>query len=104
MTVALYATFTALEGREEEVALLLAGLTADVRSEPGNVLFEPTTLRDRPREFFVYEVYRDEAAFEQHISASYGAVFNGALRELVEGGGSSLTWLTPLPSQDGAHR
>jgi len=104
MTVVLYAEFTALEGREQEVALLLAGLTADVRSEPGNILFEPSTLRARPGEFFVYEVYRDEAAFEAHISAPYGAVFNAALADLVVGGGSSLTWLTALPSQHGADR
>ena len=104
MTVALYAEFTALEGREQEVALLLAGLTADVHSEPGNLLFEPSTRRGRPGEFFVYEVYRDEAAFEAHISAAYGAVFNVALADLVVGGGSSLTWLTALPSQDGADR
>jgi len=104
MTVALFATFTALEGREEEVALLLAGLTVDVRAEPGNVLFEPTTVKDRPRDFFVYEVYRDDAAFEAHISAPYGEIFNVALTDLVVGGGSSLTWLTALPSQDGTDR
>jgi quinol monooxygenase YgiN len=102
VTVVLYATFTALEGTEARVASLLEGLTENVRREPGNILFEPSTLRGQPRSFFVYEVYRDEAAFEAHLSAPYGAVFNGALAGLVEGGGSALTWLSPLLSQNGA--
>lgn len=103
MTVALYATFTALAGKEIDVARLLADLTLEVRKEPGNVLFEPTTVRGDPRSFFVYEVYRDEAALEAHLAAPHGAVFNGALSDLVHGGGSALTWLTPLASEHGAH-
>ena len=98
MTVALYATFRALEGQERRVAELLAALTADVINEPGNVLFEPTTLSEDPRSYFVYEVYRDQEAFDAHIAAPYGAVFNDSLRDLVEGGGSTLTWLTALSS------
>lgn len=96
MSVALYAEFTALEGRAAEVAALLEGLTRAVRAEPGNVLFEPSTRVGRPREFFVYEVYRDAAAFEAHVAAAYGREFNAALAELIEGDGSVLTWLAPL--------
>ena len=95
MTIALYAEFTALPGSESAVASLVAELAARVRTEPGNVSFEPCTLRERPRHWFVYEVYRDEAAFQAHISASYGEVFNAALGPLIEEDGSQLTWLTP---------
>jgi len=95
--VALYAEFTALPGREDDVAALLAGLTQDVRREPGNVVFDPYRRASNAREFFVYEVYRDADAFEAHITAPYGAVFNAALGDLIEGVGSVLTWLTPLP-------
>ena len=96
MTVALYATFRALEGQERRVAELLAALAADVINEPGNVLFEPTTLSEDPRSYFVYEVYRDQQAFEAHIAMPHGVAFNDSLSALVEGGASTLTWLTPL--------
>ena len=93
MTWALYAEFTALPGAEERVAELVCELTARVRAEPGNVLFEPRTERDDPRRWFVYEVYRDEDAFREHLAADYGAAFNARLATLVEGAGSRLTFL-----------
>jgi len=95
VTVVLYAEFTARPGAEDAVAGLVAELTARVREEPGNISFEPSTLRDAPRRWFVYEVYRDEAAFGAHIGAPYGAVFNSALGPLIEEDGSRLTWLSP---------
>ena len=95
MTVTLYAEFTARPGAEDAVAGLVRELTVRVREEPGNVLFEPATLQGEPRRWFVYEVYRDAAAFQAHISADYGAAFNSALGPLIEEDGSQLTWLTP---------
>ena len=56
-------------------------------------LIVPYTLEANPRRWFVYEVYRDAAAFEAHISADYGATFNAALNPLIEEDGSQLTWL-----------
>lgn len=94
MTWALYAEFTANPGAEERVAELVKELTDQVRAEPGNVIFNPHTLVDDPRRWFVYEEYRDEAAFREHLAADYGATFNAALADLVEGGGSTLTFLT----------
>ena len=95
MTYALYAEFTAVPGADAEVAALVAGLTEKVRAEPGCVTFAPHTLDSNPRHWFVYEVYADEAAFQKHISARYGAVFNAALAPLIEEDGSQLTWLVP---------
>ena len=93
MTRSLFAEFTARPGNEQSVADLVAGLTAQVRAEPGNLVFEPNTLEVEPRRWFVYEVYVDEAAFQAHITAPYGAVFNAALAPLIEEDGSKLTWL-----------
>jgi quinol monooxygenase YgiN len=95
VTVALYAEFTALPGSESAVADLVRELTARVREEPGNVTFEPFTLEAEERHWFVYEVYQDAAAFQAHIAADYGAVFNAALGPLIEEDGSRLTWLVP---------
>ena len=93
MTRSLFAEFTARPGNEQSVADLVAGLTAQVRAEPGNLVFEPYTLESNLRRWFVYEVYVDDAAFQAHITAPYGAVFNVALNELIEEDGSQLTWL-----------
>ena len=60
----LYATFTASPGKEAEVASLIAGLQEKVRQEPGNLVFQATTRQGKPGEFFVYEEYVDEAAFQ----------------------------------------
>jgi quinol monooxygenase YgiN len=95
VTVTLYAEFTARAGAEDAVAGLVRELAERVRAEPGNVLFEPSTLEAEPRSWFVYEVYRDSDAFQAHISADYGAAFNAALRPLIEEDGSQLTWLSP---------
>ena len=91
----LYAEFTAKPGQEDEVAMRINDLAALVRQEPGNVEFVPYRRKANPAQFFVYEVYRDEAAFQAHITAHYGATFNAALEPLIEESGSQLTWLTP---------
>lgn len=93
MNKTLYATFTAKPGAEAAVSRLIRQLAEQVRTEPGNLVFEVSTFADEPRKFFVYEVYADEEAFEAHISAPYGAVFNAALNALIEEPSSQLTFL-----------
>jgi quinol monooxygenase YgiN len=94
MPVILYAEFTATPGSESQVEALISGLAEDVRREPGNTEFTVYRERDNPRKFFVFEQYLDEASFETHISADYGAIFNQRLSSLIEEGESQLTWLT----------
>ena len=96
MTKTLYAEFTVKPGSEDRVAEMMRQLTIDVRKEPGNQLFLPYTRETNPREYFVFEVYEDDAAFQEHISADYGARFNGELADLIEEDGSVLTWLQPV--------
>lgn len=89
----LYAEFTVLPGHEARVAEMMATLAEHVRREPGNVQFLPFTETDNPRQYFIFEQYADADAFEAHITAPYGAVFNGELGEHIEGDASELTWL-----------
>ena len=93
MTKTLYAEFTVKPGSEVRVAEMMRELTEKVREEPGNQLFLPYTRQANPREYFVFEVYSDDAAFQEHITADYGAKFNGELAEHIEEDGSVLTWL-----------
>src|SRR4051794_40492181 len=94
MPVILYAEFTARSGSESQVETLISELAARVRREPGNAEFAVYRERDNPRKFLVFEQYLDEAAFETHISAEYGAIFNRQLSTLIEEGESQLPWLT----------
>lgn len=97
--VILYAEFTAKAGQEDAVAALISGLAADVHRESGNEQFTVYRERDEPRRFFVFERYVDEDAFQTHINAPYGAVFNVALGDLIEEDGSVLTFLSePIAS------
>ncbi|SDK60853.1 putative quinol monooxygenase [Arthrobacter sp. ok362] len=96
MTKTLYAEFTVKPGSEPVVAEMMRELSEQVRREPGNRLFLPYTRQSSPREYFVFEVYDDEAAFEEHISADYGARFNAKLADHIVEDGSVLTWLQPV--------
>src|SRR3954451_24084965 len=96
MPKTLYAEFTVTPGDEPRVAEMMRKLTALVRQEPGNLVFDPYTEQANPNRYFVFEVYKDDNAFETHISADYGARFNAELKNLIEGDASELTWLRPL--------
>lgn len=78
------------------VAELLAALAIAVRAEPGNVAFDAYRKREDPTSFFVYEIYRDEEAFQLHLGQEHGRAFNAELVHLVRGGASQLTWLSPV--------
>ena len=92
----LYAEFTVTPGNEARVAEMMRELTALVRAEPGNIVFDPYTEQARLHRYFVLEAYADDAAFEAHINADYGARFNAELATLIAEDASQLTWLRPL--------
>lgn len=94
--IVLYAEFTAHASARSEVAELISAYAEAVRQEPGNVVFDVYTRADAPDQFFVFEVYRDQAAFDSHLAAEKGATFNDALEPLIVGGASALSHLHVL--------
>jgi quinol monooxygenase YgiN len=96
MTIALYAEFTASSGNHALVTELIAAFADRVRAEPGNLRFDPHHIVDAPDTVFVYETYRDQAAFDVHLASAHGHEFNRRLVGLVVGGGSRLTMLQPI--------
>lgn len=94
--VTLFATFTALPERAETVRALLHDYGSTVQREEGNSVFAASQLTSDPHKFFVYEEYVDQAAFERHLAATYGAVFNAALEPLIVEPHSELTFLERL--------
>ncbi|MER6129972.1 putative quinol monooxygenase [Streptomyces sp. NPDC001795] len=95
MKKTLLAEFTAREGVEDEVARLLRDYARKVCEEEGNLAFDVYTKESNPRAYWIFEVYRDEDAFQAHLNAPYGAPFNTALAPLIEEDASVLTFLDP---------
>ncbi|MET7370445.1 antibiotic biosynthesis monooxygenase [Streptomyces sp. NPDC005566] len=93
MKKTLLAEFTACEGAEDEVAHLLREYAQTVRKEVGNLSFEVYTKASSPRAYLIFETYRDEAAFQSHLTTQYADPFNTALVPLIEEAASRLTFL-----------
>ena len=93
--VVLYAEFTAKPDVVDDVEELLRGFARTVRAEPGNIAFDVYRRADSPAKFYVFEIYRDRAAFDEHLAADSGRVFNDALGPLIVEAGSELTFLHP---------
>jgi quinol monooxygenase YgiN len=96
--VSLVARIRALPGREAEVESLLAQYGKTVRQEAGNRIFAVNKSAEDSRLFVVYEEYSSQEAFQAHLQAEYGAVFNATLAPLVVGGRSELQMLEPVLS------
>ncbi|WP_416974745.1 putative quinol monooxygenase [Streptomyces sp. 4F14] len=93
MKKTLLAEFTAREGAEDEVTRLILEYAEKVREEEGNLVFDVYTKASHPRAYWIFEVYRDEDAFQAHLKAPYGGPFNAALASLIEEDASVLTFL-----------
>ncbi|MFC3574810.1 putative quinol monooxygenase [Streptomyces yaanensis] len=96
MKKTLLAEFTARQGAEDEVSRLIRDYAEKVREEEGNLVFDVYTKAAEPRAYWIFEVYRDEDAFQAHLKAPYGGPFNAALTPLIEEDASVLTFLDPL--------
>ena len=58
---------------------------SSVRDEPGCLRFDVLHDQDDPDQYYFYEVYRDEAAFQAHLETPHLARWLEAAREcLVE--------------------
>jgi quinol monooxygenase YgiN len=76
MAHAVAVTWVAKEGQEERVRQLLDEITPLVRAEPGCLMYIAHRSPEDPRTFFLYEQYRDEAAWLAHRETEH-------FRELV---------------------
>lgn len=94
--VVLVAEFVTRKGVANDVCEMLLEYRTVVRNEPGNLVFTCHQQNGQPETFMVYEVYRDQSAFNAHISSHENGVFNRKLVPLLEGNGVRLTFLTTL--------
>lgn len=78
-------TWVAKEGKEKQAAELFRRLTTASRKEPGCLGYTVHTHNERPREFFLYEVYKDQAALDAHRAAPhFQQIARGPLLECAE--------------------
>ncbi len=64
-------TWMAHAGHEQEVAEIFIKLQAASRREPGCLAYTVYRHHSDPRQFFIYEQYRDEAALKAHRDSTH---------------------------------
>ena len=83
--IVLAVTWVAKEGQEEKAAEILRRLTEASLREPGCLMYAVHRHRDNPRQFFLYEKYKDEAALEAHRQAPHFLeLARGSLPQIAE--------------------
>lgn len=70
-------------GTESQCLEIIRKLQEYTRQEPGAVHYAGHQSREDPRHFFMYEVYKDEAALQAHRNAPH-------FKQYVEGGLTSI--------------
>ena len=63
-------TIEVVPGQRDQVVTLLLAHKARLKDEPGTLQFEVLLPRDEDTKVRVYEMYRDAAAFEVHLSGA----------------------------------
>jgi quinol monooxygenase YgiN len=58
-------------GAESQCLEIIRKLQEHSRQEPGCVYYAGQQSKENSRHFFMYEVYKDEAAFQAHRSTPY---------------------------------
>jgi quinol monooxygenase YgiN len=67
--LAIIATIDVAPGRREQlVSLLMAHRARCLRDEPGTLGFEVMVPREDDTRLLLYELYRDDAAFDVHLN------------------------------------
>ena len=93
--ITVVARYRALEGRADEVAAALVPYAEIVRTEPGCVTFDVNRSLDDDHDFILYEVYRDQEAFDAHVASPHFAdVAMGQIRPMLAD--RQVSKLTPI--------
>ena len=71
------------------------------RDEPGCFRFDILQDPEVPTRFYLYEVYRDEAAFEAHLEAPHFLKWRDAVQSFFDGDIGRIDMKTLFPSEEG---
>jgi len=85
------ATLKVQRGKEEEAEQVMRELASQVEAqEAGTLTYLFHRLQNEPNTIVVFEVYRDEAAFEAHRRGAPLQQAMGKLASLLEPGGAEI--------------
>jgi len=76
-------TIEVAPGRRDQVVALLLAHKARLKDEPGTLQFEVLVPKDDDTKVRVYEMYRDTAAFEEHLNGPSLAQWKEETAEMV---------------------
>ncbi len=71
MTYVVAVRWVAKPGKADEVARALDQLRAASANEPGLLEYRVHRDTDDPNAFFLFEVYEDAAAYDQHLASAH---------------------------------
>ena len=72
-----------------------------VRDEPGCFRFDINQDADVPTRFYLYEVYRDEEAFQAHLEAPHFKKWISIVKPMFDGEIRKVSMKTVFPSDNG---
>jgi autoinducer 2-degrading protein len=83
--MALFAKLVVKAGNEDRFLTLLRADAEGTRKEPGCLRFDVIRDRERANVYYLYEVYKDPGAFEEHQKQPHFRVFFEESGSLLEG-------------------
>jgi autoinducer 2-degrading protein len=84
-------TINVVEGREEEFERVTAENVAGSLKEPGVIRFDLLRDQNERGTYYLYEVYRDAAATEEHKKTAHYAKWREAAQPLMDGDRTSVS-------------
>ena len=79
------ARLTVKIGQEKTFFAVASKLVAATRTEEGNLFYTLYQSVENSAEFIFYEEYKDETAFNTHISSAHFAAFSETTKEMIVG-------------------
>lgn len=71
------------DAADEFLTLMVENAEASLQSEAGCLQFDVCWNQAEPTEIFLYEVYRDSAAFDAHLASAHFQTFDAAVCDMV---------------------
>jgi len=64
--------------------MMLANARASLADEPGCERFDVLHVAGKPQQIVLYEIYRDRAAFQEHLKTPHFLEFNAATAPFIK--------------------
>lgn len=78
-----FASFTPLEGKEDEALAVLEAMVVETRNEPGNQVYNLFRADGETTSFHIFERYRDQEALEAHRASDHYKNYRATIPDLL---------------------